>query len=393
MPLILIPYVSRTVGIERFGITEFSLELGLFFGTVVLYGFDFTMSKHLSQSRDATESYPTIFWNVFYTRLFLLSISLPALLIAGFFYSDSLFSVQIIGYLALFVISRLFSSWWFLQGLEEIKWIAFGNLASKAIVLALVLWWVKTPADYPLVVMAYAAAQLLTNFSTWIWIIKKYRLGRTIFQWRQVRKVLSSSFYTFSNELLILSFTTVNILMIKDLLDPRELGIYAATIKIVIIIQNLVIQSLSKSLFPHLAYVFSNNPLEYKAMLKQFRNYLMLGLAGLALILILFRHQIVWILYGVEFEQVADTLLYVVLLPLFIGLTNIYGWQGLYLLEKQKTLTSFTLVTGIISIGSLVVLTPQFGVKAPLLIRNGAEILILLLCLTAFRKEWAIRFK
>ena len=35
IPLLLVPYISRTVGIERYGITEFSLEIALFFGAIV----------------------------------------------------------------------------------------------------------------------------------------------------------------------------------------------------------------------------------------------------------------------------------------------------------------------------------------------------------------------
>ena len=388
MPLILIPYVSRTVGIERFGITEFSLELALFFGTVILYGFDFTMSKRLSQSRNDKNAYSTLFWNVFHTRLFLLVVSLPVLLTAGYLYADSLFNSEVVLYVALFVVSRLFSSWWFLQGLEEIKWIAVGNLVSKAIVLLFVLGWVKNPDDYPYVVLSYGLAQLLTNMSTWLLIIKKFRLRTITIQWSTIRTELSNSFYTFSNELLILSFSTVNILVIKDLLTPQELGVYAATIKVVIIVQNLVIQSLSKSLYPHLAFVFSQDQSKYKKLLNQFRNYLIAGLSVLALGIVLFRHQIVWLLFGDGYEQVSEMLIYVAMLPLFIGLTNIYGWQGLYLLDKQKKLTSYTLLVGIVSITSLILLTPEYGVKAPLLIRNGSEILVLLLCLAAFRKEW-----
>ncbi|MGA9270394.1 MAG: oligosaccharide flippase family protein, partial [Lutimonas sp.] len=168
MPLILVPYVSRTVGIERYGITEFSLEIALFFGAILLFGYDFTMSRKLSQNRNDWQIVNGLFWNVFYSRLLLSSILLPGFLGLGMLFLSELFTFEILLYCSLFVVSRIFSSWWFYQGLERIKWIAWGNFTSKLILLALVLFMVKEQDDYPLVVFGYAASQLTVNLLSWL---------------------------------------------------------------------------------------------------------------------------------------------------------------------------------------------------------------------------------
>ena len=176
IPLLLIPYISRTVGIERFGITEFSLEIALFFGAILLFGYDFTMSRRLSQERKDRKTVNELFWNVFYSRILLGSILLPLFALSGRIFLSELFTVEILGYCMLFVASRIFSSWWFYQGLEKIKWISWGNLLAKLILLLMVLLLVREKEDYPLVVLGYGLSQFVVNLLAWAALIRSERL-------------------------------------------------------------------------------------------------------------------------------------------------------------------------------------------------------------------------
>ena len=118
MPLILVPYVSRTVGIERYGITEFSLEIALFFGAMLLFGYDFTMSRKLSQNRNDREMVNGLFWNVFYSRLLMSSVLLPCFLFLGIFFLSEFLTFDILFFFSVFFGSRIFSCWWLFLGLE-----------------------------------------------------------------------------------------------------------------------------------------------------------------------------------------------------------------------------------------------------------------------------------
>lgn len=393
MPLILIPYVSRTIGVARYGISEFSIELAAFFGTIILYGFDFTMSKNLSRDRNNKSYISNLFWNVFYSRISITVILIPIFWITGTYFIDDLFTSTVLLYSFLFLISRLFSSWWFFQGMENIKWIAIGNFLTKALILIIVLLFVKNEKDYPLVVFAFGMSQFLINLLAWIWIIFRFKIKYYIFRLSEIFKLLKDSFFTFLNEFLILMFTSVNILIVKNFLSPEELGLYAATMKVVVIIQNLVIQSVSKSLYPNLALEFKKNHTEYKKRLDNFRNILGLLLIVLALIIIIGKEFIVQFLFGANFSQVSSLLTYVSFLPFLIGMTNIYGWQGLYLINHERVMSFISLFVGIISISCLLLLTERFGVKGVLIIRNISEIMILTMAYLFFQKIWKSEFK
>lgn len=388
MPLILVPYVSRTVGIERYGITEFSLEIALFFGAMLLFGYDFTMSRKLSQNRNDRQMVNGLFWNVFYSRLLMSSFLLPAFLFLGMFFLSELFTVEILLYCSLFIASRIFSSWWFYQGLEKIKWIAWGNFASKLILLSMVLLMVNDQDDYPWVVFGYAASQLTVNFLSWWILIKMEKLRAIALVAKDVLRLIGSSAYVFLNEFSVIGFAALNLLLVKEYLSPRDLGIYVAAMKIVVISHNLVIQSLSKSLFPNLALTLKNNREAYFSQWKKFRFYLGGFLVILGFGILLLRNQIVFLLFGPEYEEVGSYLVYTAFLPFFKGMTNIHGWQGLYVIEKERTMAGITLVIGITTLSLLLWVLPKYGVTGVLAVRNLHEFLLMISTALFFNKLW-----
>ena len=388
MPLILVPYVSRTVGIERYGVTEFSLEIALFFGAMLLFGYDFTMSRKLSQNRDDREIVNGLVWNVFYSRILLGSVLLPSFLLMGMFFLSELFTFEILLYCALFVLSRIFSSWWFYQGLEKIKWIAWGNFTSKLILLSLVLLMVKDQEDYPLVIFGYAASQLIVNFLAWVILIKMEKLRAIALVVKDIFKLIGSSFYVFLNEFSVIGFAALNVLLVKELLPPKDLGIYVSAMKVVVISHNLVIQSLSKSLFPNLAFTLRNDRDAYLAQWKKFRLYLGGFLVALGLGILLLRDELVYLLFGPEYKEVSSYLVYTAFLPFFKGMTNIHGWQGLYVIEKEKTMAGITLIIGIMTLSLLLWAIPKYGVTGVLVIRNLHEFLLMVSTALFFSKLW-----
>ncbi len=388
MPLILVPYVSRTVGIERYGITEFSLEIALFFGAMLLFGYDFTMSRKLSQNRNDVQMVNGLFWNVFYSRLLMSSVLLPAFLILGMFFLSELFTAEILLYCSLFIASRIFSSWWFYQGLEKIKWIAWGNFASKLILLSMVLVMVNDQEDYPWVVFGYAASQLTVNFLSWWILIKMEKLRAIALVAKDIFSLIASSVYVFLNEFSVIGFAALNLLLVKEYLTPRDLGIYVAAMKIVVISHNLVIQSLSKSLFPNLALTLKNNREAYFSQWKKFRFYLGGFLVVLGFGILLLRNQIVFLLFGPEYKEVGSYLVYTAFLPFFKGMTNIHGWQGLYVIEKERTMAGITLVIGITTLSLLLWVLPKYGVTGVLAVRNLHEFLLMISTALFFNKLW-----
>jgi len=81
-------------------------------------------------------------------------------------------------------------------------------------------------------------------------------------------------------------------------------------------------------------------------------------------------------------------LVYVSFLPFFIGMTNIYGWQGLYVMNRERTMSFISLFVGILSVSSLLLLIESVGVKGVLIIRSLSELMIFAIAYFFFQKIW-----
>ena len=186
----------------------------------------------------------------------------------------------------------------------------------------------------------------------------------------------------------MVGFAALYLLLVKEYLSPVELGIYVSAMKIVIISHNLVIQSLSKSLFPNLALTLKNNRELYLTQLKKFRFYLGGFLLILGLGIILLRSQIVFVLFGPEYREVSSYLVYIAFLPFFKGMTNIHGWQGLYVIEKERAMAGITLAVGVLTLALLFWAIPNYGVSGALAVRNLHEFLLMVSTAYFFKRLW-----
>lgn len=51
-PLITLPYLVKTIGIKNFGLVNFAISLGLYFGTIIQFGFSITATREIARYRD-----------------------------------------------------------------------------------------------------------------------------------------------------------------------------------------------------------------------------------------------------------------------------------------------------------------------------------------------------
>ena len=55
LPLVIVPYIVKTIGIDNYGLIGFALAFTMYFGSVVEYGFEFTATRDISRIRDFPE--------------------------------------------------------------------------------------------------------------------------------------------------------------------------------------------------------------------------------------------------------------------------------------------------------------------------------------------------
>ena len=71
VPLILIPYISRIVGVENYGKLEYARVFVLYFTVLIDYGFNYTATREIALNRDDKVQLNKIFTQVIICKIVL----------------------------------------------------------------------------------------------------------------------------------------------------------------------------------------------------------------------------------------------------------------------------------------------------------------------------------
>jgi len=81
IPLILLPYLVQTLGIEYFGLLAFATATIAFFRSTVAYGFDFTGTKQIALKKEHKHKLESILSSILAVKLLLVFITLTILML------------------------------------------------------------------------------------------------------------------------------------------------------------------------------------------------------------------------------------------------------------------------------------------------------------------------
>ncbi|MBQ0148914.1 MAG: oligosaccharide flippase family protein, partial [Flavobacteriaceae bacterium] len=134
IPLLIIPYISRIIGVQNFSSLEFTRIYCYYFTIFINYGFDLTITRYISINRDDSRKVNSMVNQAIYAKVFLLIISSVFFLASLEFY-EALESLQYLLLLTFLInVGYVFYPIWFFQGIEKMAKISIINFISKFII-------------------------------------------------------------------------------------------------------------------------------------------------------------------------------------------------------------------------------------------------------------------
>ncbi|MBI2843610.1 MAG: oligosaccharide flippase family protein [Armatimonadetes bacterium] len=148
LPVIVLPYLVRVLGAEKFGLLAFAQALTQYFVVLTDYGFNFTATRQIAVSQNNPQRLSEIFCSVLAIKLVLMLfgfLSMAALVFAvPKFYAN--WPIYFVTYLA--VLGYVLFPVWFFQGMERMKYITGVNVAARAIATVAIFVLVRSQADF-----------------------------------------------------------------------------------------------------------------------------------------------------------------------------------------------------------------------------------------------------
>ncbi len=357
MPLILIPYLARTLGLVAWGELAIAQAFASYFVLIVEYGFELSATKQLARCKENSNKRASILADVMGAKiiliLFVIIVSIPFQFIISVFLDDKLLYLATL----FFAVSSSFNLIWYFQGVEQLVTASLVDIVVKLVGLLSIFVWVKNPEDASLFLVINGFFSLVTTFILFILIHKNTKLllpslSRSIFElkngWQMFVYKVSVSFYTTGNAL-ILSFFVL----------PEVVAIYTAAEKISKAVIGLL-SPITQVLFPKLSSLTKTAFDEARILFK--KSLIVMSLIGFIMSTAVYFYSdiLVQMILGNNFQEASQILRILALLPVLITTSNVLGIQWMIPNGMEKAFNKIIILSGLINLFLAVVLTPYF---------------------------------
>lgn len=378
-PLLTIPYVTRVVGPENYGLVEFATTVLLYFIVVVDYSFHTTATRKIAAITNAPEKVNYTFSAVMWSKLLLFSAALLVFTILMLLIPQFRDNAVILWMAFPIILGWALYPNFLFFGLQKVGVIAFTNVLIKGAAAALIFIFIKDEGDYYYVPFLNGITQLVVAGATLWYAFKKIETLKWLsLKWRSVKVVLQEGKHIFLSHFFTRIYGFGSILIGGFLLTPLELGLFAAASKLINVAQSFLLQPLHGALFPHLSKQKNAGLNIYlKAHTKSLLLLAVLCL-GATLFTILLAPWLIKIIFGTDYS--ASTPLLRIMAPMLLtsGLAHMFLQQGLLILRKDKVYMYIIIFTGISSILLNLWLISVYSITGAAIVRLSTEVLIAL---------------
>lgn len=390
IPILLLPYIIRTVGIEKYGIIAFSFATIQFFIMFVEFGFNYSGTKSIAVNRSNKNKINIIFNYIMKIKFIFLIFSLLILLILISFVDK--FSDNYLIFLYTFgtVIGYALTPSWFFQGLEKMKILAIVNIIVKVFFACLIFLLVKVENDYYYVPLLQSLGFITSGLILTIYAIKKYAIKNVKLKKVKVFYYIKNSYNIFISIGATSLYISANTLILGFTTNDMVVGYFNIAEKIARTAR-VLFNPLVQAIFPHLSNKFKKiNAIdsinELKIIIYKTLPIMLMGV----FLIIIFSKNILFI-FGAESLANSSANLDLKILSfilLFGTLNHMLGFLGLINLNYEKEFKNYVLWSGIINILLVIVLSSffqDFGTSISVII---TEIVLFTLIFFKLRKVY-----
>jgi polysaccharide transporter, PST family len=260
LPLLTVPYLVRTIGLERLGVLAFAQSLIAYFNILTDYGFNLSATRKVALSRHDPAAVGQILGSVLVLKfcMLLVSLTILAVLLLAFQRFRDLWPVYLIAFGEV-VGNALFPVWLF-QGLERMKFITILNLLAKMFFALSIFAFVHHPEDYLLVPASTAAGSLIVGILALAIVLRYFGLRPTIGGKTELLHFLREGWHIFISTVSVSAYTTSRLFAVGLFTNPVTTGFYMVAERLMAIVQLFPWLSLLSAAYPRLAELHAKNP-------------------------------------------------------------------------------------------------------------------------------------
>lgn len=345
-PFIVLPYLSRILGADGFGLMVAALSLTVIANVCTDFGFNLSATYLISRKQSQTRYISKIITAIYALKLMLLVlVSFGIALYLVFAVSYTPLAIAAI-YMTVFF--QAFMSPWLFQGIEKMKLITYSTIASRMVYVVIIFLLVKNKGDYDLALMCNAIATMLACFLA-NWLIKREGFYLAKPSKRLLKLMLAHSSQFFASRVVLQASSSISILVLNSTVSATQVGLFGASQKLYGAFKQLI-NPFSQALYPYMANT-GNTKLLFKLVV-----VLALVMSVPATIGFIFAEPIIELIFGSEFGQSSDILRIFIVTGYVAFFSICFGYPAFSAVKRVDLANKSVIISGCCQIGFLTTL-------------------------------------
>lgn len=384
-PLLVVPYIVSVCGEENFGKTAVGMAIAFFLIVFIDFGSDIIGVREVSVNRDNPEVLNKIFTTTYAVKgiILLIVLTFASLIFFTFPYFKSEKIMFTLGLSVL--IGQFLNPTWFLQGIENVKWITLVNIISKGIYLLGIFFTIKKETDYIYVNLWWGLGMVFSNFLILIWIIKKHRFSFFMVNKEEVFKHIKNDFSMFSSQIFVSLQLYAPVVLISYFGNNLMAGQYRIVEQIIVIFKTYIFLFFNY-VFPRVCYLIET---DFKRGLK---NWIIYNGVNFVFVLVsmaffhLFSYEIVAYFNPTNRYVLSNLLEVAVFIPLILAI-SVPLKQLILALNYKKFYVRLTSIMVVINLLAIVFLLPLFKVYGVFYSLIATDLIVIIFYIYQLKKN------
>jgi len=380
-PLVTYGYAARILLADNLGQIAYGQSIVAYFAVVSSFGLGFYGTREIAKTYNSSFERSRVFWSLFSLKLFMgaLSIAAYALIVLRLDSLDRRLSII----LGIAILSAVFNSDWYFQGIEEFKWLTFRNFFVKTIGMSLTLLLVRNTNDLRIFASIIVLSELLLNIFMFIRVARLNSIKKTFL--KPFRHFFPASFYLGSSLFITIS-AQIQKTLIGTFIALSDVGYYLAAEKVfhagLVLVTSLGPAAMARISAEESTDKSASDIIASKTFLWQ--SFIASALSGL---LIVASKDLTVLLFGNAFARASTLLVFI-----SIGLIPkaVVNWVAMNILVpkgNEKAFFWLFVLNAVLSVVTAYILMLFFGVLGVAISTAITEIVLLIVVLIVSRQQ------
>lgn len=332
-PLITAPYVARVLSAELIGQYSYTLANSSYFVLFENLGFTLYGTIKVASIRDKKEELKNVFWEISILRVALMFISMIIYSLLFILINNNLKTLYII--MLINIIANGLDITWFLNGLEEYKFIAIRSVFVKVVNVIAILLFVNSQNDLLLYAFIMQFSVLLGYLAVYPSVIKYIK--KPIFSTLKLKRHIVPSLVYFVPGLISTIFSSTDKSILGIYSNQYEVGVYEQANKVCQLCMGMI-SAVSNVILPRVTYLFYNSGDKKEAdnLMKMSIRGALFACIPISFGIVAVSKYFVPFFFGEGYEKSIILLNILSFNVLFVSLSNFVGQQCLIARGQQR---------------------------------------------------------